>query len=159
MTEEPLFRAMTTADAPVLARLEALVETTPWREQDFVDVLKNHWWGSVLTGEGGDITAWAVVMPVLDECELLTIGVRPDCQGKGYGRAMLQQMMAHAREADKQCCHLEVRESNARAIRLYETSGFERVGLRKGYYRTESGRENAILMRVDFTHEAQHAER
>ena len=156
MTASPLFRSITAEDAGELARLEALVEPTPWTAGDFADVLKNDWQGLVLTDEAGTIVAWSVVMPVLDECELLTIGVRPDAQGQGFGRLMLTHALTLAKSAGKVCCHLEVRESNARAIRLYETSGFVRVGLRKNYYRTDAGREHAILMRADFS-EADHA--
>ncbi|EJX05487.1 ribosomal-protein-alanine acetyltransferase [gut metagenome] len=159
MSPRALFRGLSPEDAPLLAALEAEVEPTPWHEQDFTDVLKQQWWGSVLTDEKGGIVAWAVVMPVVDECELLTIGVRPASQGKGYGRLMLQEAIRCAREAGARCCHLEVRESNSRAINLYESSGFTRVGLRKAYYRTPAGRENAILMRADLTPEAHHAER
>ena len=97
---------------------------------------------------------WAVVMPVLDEAELLTIGVRPDLQGRGLGRAMLDRMTDAMRTRKCTRCHLEVRESNERAIRLYETSGFVRVGLRKNYYRTAEGREHAVLMTLEFGGEA-----
>ena len=41
---------------------------------------------------------------------------------------------------------LEVRRSNVDALKLYETLGFSRVGVRKDYYRTE--KEDAILMEV-----------
>ena len=157
MTVSPLsFRAMEKKDAQALARLEALVEPTPWKAGDFLDLIKNAWWGEVMVDDTETILAWAVVMPVLDECELLTIGVTPERQGEGLGRKMLDRALAVQKAGRKVCCHLEVRESNARAIRLYETSGFARVGLRKNYYRTESGRENAILMRADWS-EADHA--
>ena len=41
---------------------------------------------------------------------------------------------------------LEVRVSNFPAIRLYLNYGFMEVGRRRDYYRTEFGREDAILM-------------
>jgi ribosomal-protein-alanine N-acetyltransferase len=43
---------------------------------------------------------------------------------------------------------LEVRPSNEAAIRLYQRYGFERIGVRRGYYPTEGGREDAIVMRI-----------
>ena len=39
---------------------------------------------------------------------------------------------------------LEVRVSNADAIRLYERLGFERRGIRRGYY--TDNREDALIM-------------
>ena len=157
MTDGLRFRSVRHGDEEVLAALEARVEPTPWTVGDFADVLRNGWFCDVLELDDGSIGAWAVVMPVLDEAELLTIGVRPDLQGRGLGRAMLDRMTDAMRTRKCTRCHLEVRESNERAIRLYETSGFVRVGLRKNYYRTAEGREHAVLMTLDS--EVRHAER
>lgn len=150
MTHAQTFRAYLAGDEIELARLEALVEPTPWTAGDFLDVPKNGWSCEVMVDDEGLIQAWAVVMPVLDEAELLTIGVRPDVQGKGYGRAMLNHMLTRMQNENRTRCHLEVRESNVRAIRLYESSDFVRVGLRKNYYRTAEGREHAVLMTREF---------
>jgi ribosomal-protein-alanine N-acetyltransferase len=43
---------------------------------------------------------------------------------------------------------LEVRPSNVDAIRLYEATGFTQIGVRRGYYQAEQGREDAIVMRL-----------
>ncbi len=150
MTPSHTFRTYRAGDEVELARLEALVEPTPWTAGDFLDVPKNGWSCEVMVDNDDTIQAWAVVMPVLDEAELLTIGVRPDDQGKGYGRAMLNHMLICMQNDNCTRCHLEVRESNVRAIRLYESSDFARVGLRKNYYRTAEGREHAVLMTREF---------
>jgi len=41
---------------------------------------------------------------------------------------------------------LEVRPSNRTALRLYDSLGFNQVGLRRGYYPSDKGREDAIIM-------------
>ena len=76
------FRAYRAGDEVELARLEALVEPTPWTAGDFLDVPKNGWSCEVMVDNDDTIQAWAVVMPVLDEAELLTIGVDPTIKGK-----------------------------------------------------------------------------
>ncbi len=43
---------------------------------------------------------------------------------------------------------LEVRPSNASAVRMYERYGFQKIGVRRGYYPAQSGREDALVMRV-----------
>ena len=43
---------------------------------------------------------------------------------------------------------LEVRPSNPTAIRLYESLGFARVGVRKAYYQASGGREDAWVYRL-----------
>jgi [ribosomal protein S18]-alanine N-acetyltransferase len=43
---------------------------------------------------------------------------------------------------------LEVRPTNEAALRLYQRYGFERIGVRRGYYPAHGGREDAIVMRI-----------
>jgi ribosomal-protein-alanine N-acetyltransferase len=40
-----------------------------------------------------------------------------------------------------------VRPSNTAAIRLYLSFGFEQVGMRRGYYQSPSGREDAAVLK------------
>lgn len=67
-----------------------------------------------------------------DEAEVQTIGVHPDVQGKGLGRALLNELLTVA--GDRRVL-LEVRTDNLPAIALYESVGFSRIGLRRNYYR------------------------
>lgn len=139
-------RAMTPGDVPALARLEAGVEETPWSEGNFLDSLAAGHLGRVLVTPSGEIAAWAVVMTVLDESELLIIGVERALQRRGLGRRLLEALAAEVRDRGAVVMHLEVRAGNVPALALYERSGFTRRGLRRGYYRTAAGREDAVLM-------------
>ena len=103
MTGGLRFRSVRQGDEEVLAALEAMVEPTPWTVGDFADVLRNGWFCDVLELDDGSIGAWAVVMPVLDEAELLTIGVRPDLQGRGLGRAMLAVLPPRGARIERAC--------------------------------------------------------
>jgi GNAT superfamily N-acetyltransferase len=57
----------------------------------------------------------------------LAIGVRPDARGRGVGTALLEALIAHARQAGVGALSLSVEEGNP-ATRLYERLGFVRVG-------------------------------
>lgn len=133
-------------DALELARLEALVESSPWSEQNFLDSLNAGHLGFILEKEG-QIAAWAVVMTVLDEAELLIIGVRPDMQRQGLGSKLLSFVLGELR-GKTVLMNLEVRAGNLPAIGLYKRFGFLQTGIRRGYYSGEngSGREDALLM-------------
>ena len=133
-------------DALELARLEALVESSPWSEQNFLDSLNAGHLGFILEKEG-QIAAWAVVMTVLDEAELLIIGVRPDMQRQGLGSKLLSVVLGELR-GKTVLMNLEVRAGNLTAIGLYKRFGFLQTGIRRGYYPGEngSGREDALLM-------------
>jgi putative acetyltransferase len=77
---------------------------------------------------------------------LLGIGVRPDAQGVGIGRALLLRTIAWATEGpgrtDPAVIRIElyVRADNARARRLYESVGFEHEGVRRRLVRLPDGR-------------------
>ena len=133
-------------DALELARLEALVESSPWSEQNFLDSLNAGHLGFILEKEG-QIAAWAVVMTVLDEAELLIIGVRPDMQRQGLGSKLLSFVLGELR-GKTVLMNLEVRAGNLPAIGLYKRFGFLQTGIRRGYYPGEngSGREDALHM-------------
>jgi ribosomal-protein-alanine acetyltransferase len=76
------------------------------------------------------------------EREILNIAVDSNDREKGIGRRLVEAELARAAGT----CFLEVRQSNQAAIRLYESAGFERVGVRENYY--DNPVEAAIVMRV-----------
>ena len=86
-------------------------------------------------------------MTVLDEAELLIIGVRPDMQRQGLGSKLLSFVLRELRGRTV-LMNLEVRAGNLPAIGLYKRFGFLQTGIRRGYYPGEngSGREDALLM-------------
>ena len=57
-------------------------------------------------------------------------------------------LLERARAAEMRDVSLEVRPSNPGAIRLYESLGFARVGVRKAYYQATAGREDAWVYRL-----------
>ena len=87
---------------------------------------------------------------VVDEAELLNIAVKRSFQGEGLGACLLDYCLAEV-SASAVSLFLEVRVSNFPAIALYEGRGFRPVGVRKAYYHSESGREDALIMRCDLS--------
>lgn len=92
---------------------------------------------------------FALIRSVLDECELLLLGVKPMWQQRGIGRMLLNHSLITARQRGIMSMNLEVRATN-NAIRLYENMGFEFVHRRPGYYRGQDGQlYDALSFRVD----------
>ena len=81
-----------------------------------------------------------------DEAEVVMIAVHPAAQRRGFATALLEDALA---TLDGVTLFLEVAEHNRAARALYARVGFEPVGRRPGYYRTASGREDALVMRLD----------
>lgn len=152
---EVAFRAMTPADLEAVADLTHRADPFGWTLRNFSDAHASGNTLTVLTVDG--VTSGiAAVMHVLDESELLEIAVQPAMQGRGYGKALLAQAIALARRNGAVRMFLEVRESNARARKMYTSFGFEETGRRKNYYPTENGREDAILMTAQFFRSVPH---
>lgn len=120
-----------------------------WREEDFEDLLDG-------AGIYGFIARAEAPLGVIlcrvaaDEMEVLTIGVTAGARRRGVARALLTAGLAAAQTAGARSCFLEVAVDNAGAIALYESLGFHRAGLRRGYYdRGPAGLADALVMRLD----------
>ena len=117
----------------------------PWTEGIFHDCVKAGYTCQVLRLEGV-VIGYAVLQVVADEAHLLNICIDKAFNRKGYARSLLEKMLLLAKRQGAQTVFLEVRPSNPRAITMYDLAGFNEVGLRKNYYDTYGGREDAIVM-------------
>lgn len=128
-----------------VAYLEQQLQADPWSTNQFQQSLaQGHWaWVAIFEGQ---VVAYAVVMPTLDEAELLIIGVAPAYQRQGIAQQLLCYAEQYARAQGCVKMHLEVRDSNYAARELYEGAGYLPVGLRKDYYKKSAiAREAAVL--------------
>jgi ribosomal-protein-alanine N-acetyltransferase len=66
---------------------------------------------------------------------VLNLAVDPGARRRGYGRALLAAALRAGARAGASRALLEVRASNAEALALYAHFGFERIGVRRDYYR------------------------
>ena len=86
---------------------------------------------------------------------LMDICVAPEYQGKGIAKQLLSQFIEYGEQQSAETLFLEVRESNTRAIKLYESAGFIEMSVRKNYYPSndaaKNGFEDAILMGLSLT--------
>jgi ribosomal-protein-alanine N-acetyltransferase len=117
----------------------------------FKDCFDAHYEGFILESDK-IICAYLITQTILDECHILTIGVKKESQHQGYATQLLQFLI----DQKQKTCHrilLEVRESNAPAIYLYKKLGFERIALRKNYYQdaVKNQQENALIFEKKLT--------
>lgn len=144
-------RAMTRDDVDEVFAIEQAVQRFPWTRGNFADALNSGYLCRVEETAEGGIRGYAILMPAADEAELLTIGVAQAEQRKGLGRAMLDRMLEAARGMNMRRVFLEVRPSNTAAIALYRSTGFNEIGLRRGYYQNVNGSEDALVMACDLS--------
>lgn len=69
------------------------------------------------------------------EAEILSVGVEPATMGQGAGGALLSACLEGARATGAKKIYLEVDEGNQAAQALYEGARFEKISVRRSYYR------------------------
>ena len=141
------FREMHASDLDAVMQIEIVNFPFPWTAGNFKDSI-NSGHICLLLEIDETVIGYAILMMVLDEAHLLNISVSSAWKGKGWGRHLLNHMMQIGREKGGLNMFLEVRPSNVSAITLYESIGFNEMGMRPGYYPAHNGRENAVLMGV-----------
>lgn len=117
----------------------------PWSEKTFASNQGERYVNLRLDVDG-EMAAFAITQVVLDEATLFNIAVSPAFQRRGLGRQLLAHLIGELEQKQILTLWLEVRASNVAAIALYESLGFNEVTIRRNYYPTADGREDAIIM-------------
>ena len=138
-------RPMSLDDLAEIEEIEKAVYTHPWTMGNFSDSLSSGY-DCLVCQLQEKVIGYAVQMLAVGESQILNITLGSEFQRLGYGRALLERLVAHARDHDATVMLLEVRESNKSAIGFYEAMGFTRNGRRPNYYQIDRGREDAVLM-------------
>lgn len=146
----PLIRDMRPTDVPRVAAIEREAYEFPWSAGIFRDCLLAGY-PSFATEFRGEVVAYAIMSVAAGEAHLLNLCVALAHRRAGHGRRLLATVLARATATGADSIHLEVRPSNEAALALYLNSGFERIGVRRRYYRASSGSEDAVLLarRID----------
>ena len=135
-------------DLRAVAALEAAVFGDPWPESAFRDLLSlGHIHGIVAEDVEGHLAGYAVCSSAADEGEILNLAVAEEARSAGNGAALLDASLTWLAGRGAAKAYLEVRRSNAAAIKMYHRAGFATVSVRKDYYRTPA--EDAVVMTLD----------
>lgn len=136
-----------------------------WQIEDLVPIEKElfgveawtaaMFWNELATGhhyvaaieDDGAVLGYAGLALGQEEAWINNLAVRRDAQGRGIGRALLDALLVEARRNDVKQVLLEVGSENEVAQRLYDSYGFESIGLRRGYYQPSN--TDALIMRLE----------
>jgi ribosomal-protein-alanine N-acetyltransferase len=145
--KDPLLhtRPMLEADLGEIMEIERQVYPFPWTRGIFMDSLRVGYCCWLYTLDDTTL-AYAVMSVRAGEAHILNITVSPQWQGQGLGRRLMRQLLTLATGHGADTAFLEVRISNRLALNLYQSLGFNEVGLRTGYYPHHKGREDAIVL-------------
>lgn len=135
-------RAMKAEDIPNIIELEKSCFTSDaWKEKDFEYRIAISQYVNLVAEADNRFAGYVACCLVAGELSIDSLAVSPKFRRTGIASALIKEAIEQKKPTD---LYLEVRQSNYGAIALYESMGFETVGLRREYYQQPV--ENAILM-------------
>ncbi|QWC96010.1 ribosomal protein S18-alanine N-acetyltransferase [Polynucleobacter paneuropaeus] len=157
---ELAFLPMQSGDLDAVLSIEQISHTHPWTKGNFNDSLAAGHWAYCIRPEPRDaepgsyldphvLWAYCVLYPAVDELHLLNITVAPKLRRLGIAARIMRAIEGIAASRQMPRIILEVRPSNIPAITLYESLGYEKIGVRKDYYPADQAsgqREDAQVM-------------
>ena len=129
---------------PLIAQLEEKTFSHPWSESSLKSFFEG---GSALYAicmENEELAIYCTMLWVLDEVQIINVATHEKYKKQGYAEAVIKLALDEAKRRNITTISLEVRESNAPAISLYEKYGFFIAGKRKDFYTDPL--ENALVM-------------
>jgi [ribosomal protein S18]-alanine N-acetyltransferase len=138
-------RRLERGDLEVVETIERESYPTPWSRSMFDAELRKP--SSLALGaftDRDELVGYAFVSRYADAWHVMNVAVATAHRRRGIASALLERMFEVTGTDTRRGYTLEVRVSNAGAIRLYERLGFEPRGIRRGYY--TDNREDALIM-------------
>lgn len=139
-----IVREMNPEDSIKIAELEQSIFSDAWTQKGIEETFSQPHALIVVAEDGQKILGYCILYTVLDEAEIARIAVCGEERHRGTGSKILEACEKICVEKGVNKILLDVRESNETARRFYEKHGFQRDGIRKGFY--ENPCENAVLM-------------
>ncbi|HAT4422005.1 TPA: ribosomal protein S18-alanine N-acetyltransferase [Legionella pneumophila] len=144
-------RRMKDSDIENVYSIETNVHIAPWSKDILRDCVLVGYDCRVLEINNGDssILAGYIISRISNNsCHILNLCIAKPLQSKGLGRKLLQTVLySLSKYTQTESVILEVRPSNSAALHLYETMGFEKVEIKKNYYKDKNSVEDAILLK------------
>jgi ribosomal-protein-alanine N-acetyltransferase len=140
-------RRMRESDLPEVRTIEAVSFSNPWSDNTFRGEIQNTSvsFPMVVVEKPGDrVVGYIIYWHIREDVQVNNIAVHPEYRGRGIGEALMRHVIGKVRAHGATFITLEVRPSNAAAVTLYKTLGFEILGTRKNYYTNPD--EDAYLM-------------
>ncbi len=130
-----------------MAQIEREAFSTPWTEAMFIPEIEDDSAHYLVGTRQGEVICYGGYHLIFDEAHITNVAVKDTERGKGLGKFLLSALIDDAKKAGAQSMTLEVKHSNVKAIKLYQSFGFTVEGVRKRYYNNV---DDALIMWLRF---------
>ncbi|WP_373088011.1 ribosomal protein S18-alanine N-acetyltransferase [Sneathiella sp.] len=135
------------ACAALAAKMHAECFSPAWDEASCASAMTIPGTVFQLMSLGDEPVAFALYRCLSGEAELLSLGVLPEYQHRGYAGILLDHGIERLVASAVHLLFLDVGVENLWAQQLYRSRGFIEIGRRKDYYTHGAGLEDAITMK------------
>ena len=137
-------RELQESDLEEVAKIEAEAFPSPWSNKTFLKEINNNFAYYLVGRLKGEIVAYIGCWLLDDQIHITTLATRLKYRKNGFATEMLHELLAQAKEMDKEKASLEVRVSNKTAQQMYVKEGFFKIAKKRSYYKDNG--EDAIVM-------------
>jgi len=140
---------MCASDLEPVTGIEQRIYAFPWTLGNFRDSL-GAGYSCWVCRSGAGLLGYAVLMLAAGEAHLLNLTIDSPFHRRGHGSRLLHHLVGTARDYGAHVLFLEVRPSNVTGLELYARHGFRQIGVRRDYYPARGGREDALVLALEF---------
>lgn len=137
-------RQMNSNDVEQVYAIEKEIFSLAWSQKSFAEACQKPENIYLVALTEGQIVGYCGMWTVMEEGNITNMAVAQPFRKQGIAFLLMREMERIAVKKGITAFFLEVRESNANAIQLYEKMNFKNIGIRKNFY--ERPVENAIIM-------------
>lgn len=117
-----------------------------WSYGAIASAFENPAYSMFVAEEGGDVIGYGCACTVCETSDLENVLVAEEYRHSGVGRAIMRELIDDVRRRSAEKMFLEVRVSNAPALKLYLNCGFTGVYARTRYY--SDGEDCLVMQKV-----------
>jgi ribosomal-protein-alanine N-acetyltransferase len=154
LSDDVEIQEMQEADLDQIVAIEKQSFVAPWSKRLFRETISFPLSFNLVIRKKVDnkVAGYANFYVIGNEVQVLNIAIAPESRKQGYAAVLLGYAIKVFAARKAEDFFLEVRMSNADAIKLYQGLGFKKIGIRKKYYSETN--EDAIIMHLKVEHGA-----
>tara|TARA_Y100000389_G_C17086160_1_gene328989 strand:+ start:67 stop:531 length:465 start_codon:yes stop_codon:yes gene_type:complete len=134
------------SDLDNIFKVESNSYDNPWTIGILRDCIVNHY-DFYKAEYNNNLIGYIIAKISMYETHILNLTISEDYRHRGVATELLEMIFSKCYIMNSLNIFLETRVNNTPAIKLYEKHNFRRISIRKNYYQTSDGKQDAIIFK------------